>query len=106
MPHTGGAPKRSSKRLQERFGQRDLRQQDQDLPRLPQRLRDGFEIGFGLARAGTPSSRKGANPPFLDGATNRGGFVLPEAQFGHREIGVGARVGPVESTSIGSKRLG
>jgi hypothetical protein len=45
--------------VEEVFGQRDFGQQDQHLPPHPQRLGDGFEIGFGLARSCHPVEQEG-----------------------------------------------
>ncbi len=51
MPFGGFHAEPRLEPCEEGFGQRDLRNQDQRLPALPQSFRHGFEIDFGLARA-------------------------------------------------------
>ncbi len=82
--------------VEEVFGQRDFGQQDQHLPLHPQRLRNGFEIGLGLARSGHPVEQEGGK---LRLAHRVGKDVrrlaLLRAQRDLDEIGPRGRIGAV-----------
>jgi hypothetical protein len=83
--------------LQERLGQCDFGEQDQDLPSVPKRLRDRFEIGLGLARAGHAVEQEGgevAGADRFDETRRRG--LLRFFQQGWIEFGVRSREGIVD----------
>ena len=60
MPYRRWHTEAALEALQPLRGQRDLRQQHQCLPALPQALRHGLQIGLGLARPGHPVEQRHA----------------------------------------------
>ena len=82
--------------VEEILGQRDLGQQDEHLPPHPQRLRNGFEIGLGLARSGNPVEQEGSELRRAHRlAEYPRSLALLRAQRDFGEIGVRGIVGPV-----------
>ena len=82
--------------VEEVLGQRDFGQQDQHLPPHPQRLRNGFEIGLGLARSGHPVEQEGGKFRLAHRVgEDVGRLALLRAQRDLDEIGPRGRIGAV-----------
>ena len=96
MPRDRRHPEARFEALEEGFCQRDFRKEHQDLAPLLDRGRDGFEIGFGLARARHAVEQKRMEVMCIDRRDKAGSdFRLFIRQVGRGKTGVGGRIRPV-----------
>jgi hypothetical protein len=92
MPFRRPRPETLVKPVEKLGRQRDLRQQDQNLPSGPHRLGDRLEIDLGLARSGDPVKQRHPEPAFRDRCPQRvRGLRLPVLQ--HRRLVVRIGIG-------------